>query len=785
MRLYNSNGNAVWDWISDSEAVSRPIMAVVLNNGVITMSYGNATDNTAHNFLGTGAATFGGGVTYAGQIVGNGAGGSGSIRLSSVSPSVVWTETDAPADTQSWRMRVNGNALTLSSTNDAFSAQSDILIATRTLVAVTQIRFGSVADNPSYQFLGTGAISFGGAASFAGVVTFAGVLRAPDGSAGAPAFSFSAETNLGIYRSAAGAMNFVSGAVDKVSITGQGLGITDGLVGTPALYFFFDPNTGLFRDTADSIAFAAGGVSSLIVRTSAVIVTAPRLLLPDGGASGPAASFLGDQDTGLYAAAGNRIGFSTGGVSRALLDNAFFETTVPIGVPSGTNGAPAFYFSVDPDTGMYRPGADSIAWAVGGVARLSLAASGVLTGIVADNTLNMELRATSHLMRLYADSGGTSFIQTLNIAGAAFTPLAISASTTTFDQGGVSAPSFTTISARDKKRVTGAPRKAWEILSRLRPILYRMLLGDDREQLGLIAEEVAEVCPQLSDGKTVAYDRLALLLLAAWQDERSPIHEGGAMTTGYIVNGRGDFDVLFKPRTSAAVANTNFKSNGGVDLAQRFEPRFALPAIPAVGYLAAGVDLAQIFQGISAFVPVSFTFNAGAGSQVVPVGATNCVITMWGGGGGGANRTAIQAFGGGGGGKVVKTVAVVAGQTFNYAVGAAGPGKGPGQGNGTAGGSSTVTSAAPVVSLTAGGGGGGQPTSAGAAGTASGGDTNTSGSAGGPTEGGAAAGPGGGAGGAGEGIPGSAPGGGGAGASTTDSNNGGSGAAGRIIFSFT
>jgi hypothetical protein len=526
MRLYNSNGNAVWDWISDSEAVSRPIMAVVLNNGVITMSYGNATDNTAHNFLGTGAATFGGGVTYAGQIVGNGAGGSGSIRLSSVSPSVVWTETDAPADTQSWRMRVNGNALTLSSTNDAFSAQSDILIATRTLVAVTQIRFGSVADNPSYQFLGTGAISFGGAASFAGVVTFAGVLRAPDGSAGAPAFSFSAETNLGIYRSAAGAMNFVSGAVDKVSITGQGLGITDGLVGTPALYFFFDPNTGLFRDTADSIAFAAGGVSSLIVRTSAVIVTAPRLLLPDGGASGPAASFLGDQDTGLYAAAGNRIGFSTGGVSRALLDNAFFETTVPIGVPSGTNGAPAFYFSVDPDTGMYRPGADSIAWAVGGVARLSLAASGVLTGIVADNTLNMELRATSHLMRLYADSGGTSFIQTLNIAGAAFTPLAISASTTTFDQGGVSAPSFTTISARDKKRVTGAPRKAWEILSRLRPILYRMLLGDDREQLGLIAEEVAEVCPQLSDGKTVAYDRLALLLLAAWQDERSPIHEG-------------------------------------------------------------------------------------------------------------------------------------------------------------------------------------------------------------------------------------------------------------------
>jgi len=48
-------------------------------------------------------------------------------------------------------------------------------------------------------------------------------------------------------------------------------------------------------------------------------------------------------------------------------------------------------------------------------------------------------------------------------------------------------------------------------------MLYRLLTGDDREQLGLIAEEVHEVCPLLSDGKTVSYDRLALLLLADWQ----------------------------------------------------------------------------------------------------------------------------------------------------------------------------------------------------------------------------------------------------------------------------
>jgi len=85
----------------------------------------------------------------------------------------------------------------------------------------------------------------------------------------------------------------------------------------------------------------------------------------------------------------------------------------------------------------------------------------------------------------------------------------------------VSAPGFTTTSSRTIKRETGAPTRAATLLARLRPILYRLLADDDREQLGLIAEEVHEVCPQLSDGKTVSYDRLALLLLADWQDQRA------------------------------------------------------------------------------------------------------------------------------------------------------------------------------------------------------------------------------------------------------------------------
>lgn len=84
----------------------------------------------------------------------------------------------------------------------------------------------------------------------------------------------------------------------------------------------------------------------------------------------------------------------------------------------------------------------------------------------------------------------------------------------------VHAPSFNATSSRNIKRETGKPTRAADILARLRPIMYRLLSKNAPEQLGMIAEEVRDVCPQLSDGKTISYDRLAILLLADWQASR-------------------------------------------------------------------------------------------------------------------------------------------------------------------------------------------------------------------------------------------------------------------------
>lgn len=88
----------------------------------------------------------------------------------------------------------------------------------------------------------------------------------------------------------------------------------------------------------------------------------------------------------------------------------------------------------------------------------------------------------------------------------------------------INAPAFNVTSARALKTITGNLSDVRSMLARLRPILYRLIEGDTREQAGFIAEEVAEVCPFLSDGKSVCYDRLAILLLAEWQAEHGIVN---------------------------------------------------------------------------------------------------------------------------------------------------------------------------------------------------------------------------------------------------------------------
>ena len=96
-----------------------------------------------------------------------------------------------------------------------------------------------------------------------------GALLHPDGTAGAPAVSFSEDTDTGLTRLASDDLALVSGGTsvlraltDRVYLPKNLQVLADGNAGAPDIFWFSNSTTGLFQNTPgdDSIAFTTGGV---------------------------------------------------------------------------------------------------------------------------------------------------------------------------------------------------------------------------------------------------------------------------------------------------------------------------------------------------------------------------------------------------------------------------------------------------------------------------------------------------------------------------------------------
>ncbi len=198
-------------------------------------------------------------------------------------------------------------------------------------------------------------------------------LRAIDGAGGTPSISFISDTDTGFYRPSVNTIGFVGGGLLGLQVDGGHIYIEDGLVGTPGLAFRNDANTGMYRIAGDTIGFTTNGVVRVVLDNTHLDVSGvPQTQFADGVVGTPGISFFGDTNTGIYRPAGDRIAISTGGASRAVIDTLFFETSVPIGTTNGSTGAPSFYFASDPNTGMYRIGADNIGFSVNGTTVLDI-----------------------------------------------------------------------------------------------------------------------------------------------------------------------------------------------------------------------------------------------------------------------------------------------------------------------------------------------------------------------------------------------------------------------------
>lgn len=158
----------------------------------------------------------------------------------------------------------------------------------------------------------------------------------------------------------------------KADTSGGTIFFADGSAGSPSITFVNDTNTGLYRSAADQLAITTGGVARVLIANTFIDLSVVQVQAGDGLVGTPAVSFLSDPDTGLYRVGANSMAFAAGGVRKFSVDSAFIQSdvqhTMAAGIlnSDGLAGTPAFSFSADPDTGFYRDAGNSLRIVAGG-----------------------------------------------------------------------------------------------------------------------------------------------------------------------------------------------------------------------------------------------------------------------------------------------------------------------------------------------------------------------------------------------------------------------------------
>ena len=108
-----------------------------------------------------------------------------------------------------------------------------------------------------------------------------------------------------------------------------------------------------------------------------------------GTAAAPSISFAADTNTGLFNPAADQLAVATNGTQRLTVDTAATTSTLPVVHPLGAVGTPSITFTGDLNTGIYSPGADTLAFVEGGSEAMRIdSGSRLLVGTSTD-TLNI------------------------------------------------------------------------------------------------------------------------------------------------------------------------------------------------------------------------------------------------------------------------------------------------------------------------------------------------------------------------------------------------------------
>jgi hypothetical protein len=219
----------------------------------------------------------------------------------------------------------------------------------------------------------------------------------------APLYSFVNNTNTGLTSTDADTITLVTSGSGRLHIDTTAVFAllphrgTNGSAAAPAYSFTAATGSGMWRN-AKNLIFATDGESILSLNQNAVGNQVQAV--PTGSEGRPAYTWLDDTQTGFfYDATGTYIGLTVAGTRRALFDT-FGVTSGIVGGPTikwsaGTAASPTYGFFADSETGMYSPSIDQISFVTSGSDRVRI-----------DNNGKVGIGTTAPSKRLHINNSG-------------------------------------------------------------------------------------------------------------------------------------------------------------------------------------------------------------------------------------------------------------------------------------------------------------------------------------------------------------------------------------------
>lgn len=154
----------------------------------------------------------------------------------------------------------------------------------------------------------------------------------------------------------------------------------------PSLTFLNDNSTGIWSPGTGQVAISTGATKRLAIDSSGITATgyimqqgATGLIITfaDGTVTYPSIKFASDVLSGLRLVGSGELNFVIGSTDvHYITESDETSPLVQLG-PSGTNSAPSYSFSTDPNSGIYNPSADQVGFTTGSTLSFNITTAAV------------------------------------------------------------------------------------------------------------------------------------------------------------------------------------------------------------------------------------------------------------------------------------------------------------------------------------------------------------------------------------------------------------------------